>query len=150
MKRIFITYILTHIILSSYAQYEITKDSIQNQYLISKLDSMGIENNYILNKYEIEYFNAKFEKKRGDFDFSNKKVAFFTGSNGSTLHNSKDYFSTEKDRFSKCYTSNNSYLKILTEKEKIDSGGFDAIIIYWAKMHRSMKYYIRELQTKGK
>lgn len=131
------------------AQFEITKDSVVNNYLIEHLGKMGVDNNHVLSQLESEYFNAKFQKKRKNFDFSNKRIAFFTGSGGSGYSNKISYFDIEKDRYSHNYSSNFSSIIILNENEKIDSGGFDAIIIYWAKIVRSKNYYIKRLKKES-
>lgn len=124
MKKTFFIVFLTFFAIHSYAQYKITKDSIQNQYLISKLDSTGIDNENSLNKYEVEYFNVKFQKERGDFNFTNKKIAFFTGSGGSTCVDKKNYFLTEKDRYLRGSSSNKAYLILFSEEQKEENDRF--------------------------
>jgi len=57
------------------------------------LDSIGIDNNYLLNKYESEILQKKFsETKYRNFDFTNKNIGFFYGPNGQHLYSKKYYF----------------------------------------------------------
>jgi len=129
--------------------YEIVKDSIQNAYLISKLDNMGIDGDSLLNKYEVEYFNAKFAESRGEFDFTDKKTAFFYSPGGSNISTKQVYFQVEKDRFIRGYSSNLSDLIIFDEKERIESGGYDAVIVFWSKIGRSSNFYVKKLKNKN-
>lgn len=150
MKKVFLISILTFFAIHSYAQYVITKDFAINQSLIIKLDSMGIDDNWSLNKYEIEYFNAKFQKERQDFDFTDKRIAFFSSSGGGVRRDKKDYFSTEKDRCLRDYSSNQASLIIFNEQQKQDSGGYDAVIYYWSKILRNTQYYVKKLKKGAK
>ena len=134
--------------LSLSAQYEITKDSVLNSSLIQKLDHMGIDDDYILNQSESEYFNAKFQKERKDFDFRNRKVAFFNSPGGSVMKGKIDYFTTEKDRYSRGYSGNQASLIIFNEKEKTEANGYDAVINYWSKIVRGADFYVKKLKNK--
>lgn len=75
-----------------------------------------------------------FEKSRQNFDFTNKKIGFITGSNGRTLSNKNDYFRTEKDRLTRKQSPNNNTLYIFDKDQKKRSGGYDAAIVYWSKI----------------
>ncbi|WP_160111104.1 hypothetical protein [Dysgonomonas sp. Marseille-P4361] len=147
MKRIFITSILIFVNLYSYAQYELTKDSVQNKYLISKLDSMGINDSYLLNKYEAEYFNILFGRERGNFDFTNKKVAFFISSGH--MESKKDYFESEKGRFSRNESNTSANIVLFNEEQKSQNGGYDAVIYYWSKFLRDANFYMKILKKKA-
>jgi hypothetical protein len=95
-------------------------------------DSCGLDNNPILNKSESEFLNEYLKDKRGDFDFADKKIIFITGSNASTKGFKRDYF---KNVF-KWSTDSNSKIStelvILSAQNKIESGGYDAILTYWS------------------
>jgi len=99
------------------------------------IDSCGLDNSTTLNKHEVEYFNHSLEKQRkgSNFDFQNAKVGFAYGNFGKGLISKKEYF----DRWGKDYFLKDSHvvnqLIILTEDEREDSGGFDAIIVSWSK-----------------
>lgn len=97
------------------------------------LDSLGVNDNYILNNEEAKYLNKSVGTQLGAFDFKNKKVIFSEG-NIARLINKSDYF----ERLVKPYLMDGkdmvNYLVILTDEEKQDSGGFDAIIVAWSKI----------------
>lgn len=100
------------------------------------IDSCGTDSSATLNQYEVLYFNQSLEKPRmrSNFDFQNKKIGFAYGNFGKDVISKKEYF----DRWGKEYYKNDSHvgnqLIILTEDEKEQSGGFDAIIISWSKI----------------
>src|SRR5690554_5248521 len=100
-----------------------------------EIDSCGVDRSSKLNKYEVQYFNQTLEKqrKRSHFDFQEKRIGFAYGNFGKRLITKKEYF----DRWGKNYYKDNSQvvdqLIILTEKEKEESEGYDAIIVSWSK-----------------
>ncbi|MBN2260298.1 MAG: hypothetical protein JW702_07120 [Clostridiales bacterium] len=98
------------------------------------IDSTLIDNNIKLNKYESDFLNDYLKEQRDTFDFSQKRIAFITGSSGSIIGNKKDYFKDinkwDKDYNSKIVTS----LVIFNDNEKELSGGYDAILTYWVKL----------------
>ena len=63
-----------------YGQSRDFNDNLKN--ILRQLDTMGIDSSQLLTSHESTYFNLVFKKSRQDFDFTNKKVAFMTGSNG--------------------------------------------------------------------
>jgi hypothetical protein len=98
------------------------------------LDSCGLDRNPKVNLREGTFLNYFLEKNRKDYDFRDKKIAFIGGNGGGRIIPKKEYFDTLK-RFEKIDTSifNGSFIVLLTEKEKIKSGGYDVLITYWAK-----------------
>jgi hypothetical protein len=102
--------------------------------ILEQLDKMGVDNSPLFNCYESAYFNVIFEKSRNDFDFTNKKVGFITGSNGKTKSSKEEYFKLEKDRFNRNNTTNGGTLYIFNATQKAESGGYDAVIVYWSKV----------------
>ena len=131
--------------LTSYGQFKIIEDEKINNYLISKLDSMGIDKNVALNRYEADYFNAKYEGQRKNLDFNGKKVAFFKGSSGGVLSDKEDYFVVERRRCQQDLYSNSCSFMIFDEDQKAKSGGYDIAFVYWAKAIRSKDYYVKKL-----
>jgi hypothetical protein len=104
------------------------------KYILEQLGKMGVDNFPLLNCYESAYFNVLFEKNRKNFDFTDKKIGFITGSNGKTKSSKANYFALEKDRFNRNYTSNGGTLYIFDAVQKEVSGGYDAAIVYWSKV----------------
>lgn len=107
-----------------------------------KIDSCGIDSSAMLNQYEVNYFNQSLEKqrKRSGFDFQGKKVGFAHGNYGNVAISKKEYF----DHWGRKYYNDNlgvsNQLIVLTEEEKTQSGGYDAIIVSWSKILISKKY----------
>lgn len=116
--------------------------------ILEQLDKMGIDNSPLLNCCESAYFNVIFESSRQDFDFTNKKIGFITGSNGGTISNKASYFSLERDRFNRNNTTNGGTLYIFNAEQKEQSGGYDAAIMYWSKVLVPINDVVRRLSGK--
>ena len=104
--------------LISHGQFKITENQEKNSYLISKLDSMGIDKGQTLNRSEVDYFNAKYEGKCGMFDFNGKKIVFFRGSSGGVRTDKENYFVVERRRYQQDLYSNFCDLILFDEKQK--------------------------------
>ena len=108
-----------------------------------EIDSLGLDNNSLLNKYESAFIKNQFEKDSIIFDFTDKRIAFYEGLTG---------FKTKKEYFDDCreWLENGQdgalQIIILSEAEKKESGGFDAIIVAWSKkaVNPKMKSYLIE------
>lgn len=99
-----------------------------------KCNSNNIMNILWLNEEESTCLNVIFETTRGDFDFVNKKVAFLTGSSGSTISNKELYFNMQKQHsIDSNYPCDNGTLYIFDAVQKEESGGYDGAIVYWSK-----------------
>jgi len=96
------------------------------------LYKLGLDNSSALTYYESEYFDTQFKGK--DFDFKNKKIGFFFGNYGSSIQTKKEYFNRMKERLSHNYSASMDMLLILSEEQKVESSGFDAIIVTWSKI----------------
>jgi hypothetical protein len=110
--------------------------------IIEKLDScenlkpsylyqLGLDSNPILTVFESDYFN---KSNKENYDFTNAKLGFFSGSGGSSLDTKKEYFDRIKNRFENCLHATQDYIIKLTQEEKAASGGFDYIIFSWSKI----------------
>lgn len=111
------------------------------------LDSCGLDNNPVLNKWESDFLNVYLKDTVSQFSFENKKIAFISGSAGSILGSKTEYFNDVKT-----WGKNDSRIAtwkiILTPKEKALSGGYDAIVTYWVKVltKRRRKKIIQQLK----
>ena len=102
---------------------------------INPLDSCGINSDPALNKYEISvldslFFTTKKSINRG-FDFSDKKVAFYSctknsNTKGNGLLSKKDFFNFCRPDFKG--HAGRGFI-IFNEKEKTESKGFDVVIL---------------------
>ncbi len=98
------------------------------------LYKLGLDNNPLLTESEARYFNEQVKEKRINFDFINKKVGFFRGNNGANLQSKSDYFNLIKERLGSNIDGSNDFIILLTNEEKNESGGYDAIIVSWSKL----------------
>lgn len=119
--------------------------------LSQDLDSLGIENNNILNFSEIDYLNGTLKSQLGGFNFKGKKIVFAQGHNASELLTKQEYFTkvavpcAEQEG---CHLA--SCIVVLNPKEKKISGGFDAIVIAWSKVCLTNKRKKKILMQLGK
>ena len=98
--------------------------------ILSRLNKMGLDSSSLLNDAESAYFNELFKDSLNVFNFVGKKVGFILSG---TRSNKSEYFKEEKDRFNRNYTPNKGTLYIFDKKQKEESGGYDAAIVYWCK-----------------
>jgi hypothetical protein len=122
---------------------------IQNIYC-QQIDSCGIENNSTLSKYESEYFNNIFKNQRDTFDFTNKRIAFVTGSTGYTIGNKISYFNSAKEWQQKYGRTISTNMIVINKNENLKSNDYDAIITYWVKImitERHLEKIIEKLKT---
>ena len=110
------------------------------------LDSCGKDNNPKLNIDESKYLNEYLKNKRDTFDLVGKQIIFVTGSGGGLIGEKKEYFSDIKEwnnKNSRIATS----LLVLKPEEKIESGGYDAILTYWVMIMPNKKKIIKKIKT---
>lgn len=103
-----------------------------------------------LNEGEAEFLNNYFNETRELFDFRGKKIVFVSGSTGKTYITKHQYFEDIRkwnDANSKISTS----LIVFTEKEKKESGGYDAIVTAWVKVltRKRQASIVKELSSKA-
>lgn len=112
------------------------------------VDSLGRDNNPRLNKYEADYFNSEFKDQRKDFDFTDKKVAFITGSAANKLWTKTEYFEELKERL-KVNSGITDWAIFLTPDERAKSGDYDVIVASWVKLltDKRRKQIISELKA---
>ncbi|NMM48902.1 hypothetical protein [Marinigracilibium pacificum] len=111
---------------------------------VSEVDKCGLEDNAHLNSYEAKYFNEVFKDRKGEFDFSRKVIAFFTGSSGTTMSVKSNYFkslknSNNSDKDVHAWQAHGTQLLILSSEEKNLSGGYDAILVSRSKLLKQGK-----------
>jgi len=144
MKNILVISIMLSLSLNMSGQKPNFKDIPKD--ILERINKMGIDNSLSLNSDESDYFNVIFEKTRKDFDFTDKKIGFITGSNGKTKSSKARYFSLEKDRFYRNYTPNGGTLYVFDTVQKEASGGYDAVIVYWSKVLVSENEAVKRLK----
>jgi hypothetical protein len=97
------------------------------------VDSLGLDNNPRLNKYEADYLNKEFKDQRKDFDFADKKVAFITGSSAGKHWTKIEYFNELKERL-KANSGITDSAIFFTPDEKANSGDYDVVVTSWVKL----------------
>ncbi len=96
------------------------------------LDSLGIDANATLNKYEAAYFSNRFSMKKSGFDYLNKRALFVTGSSAKYIETKKEYFKLVKNRAETSHVvPTNVY--ILKEKDRNILPDYDVVIYYYTK-----------------
>lgn len=103
-------------------------EKLRYNFEMDYAQNFGQTSSPILTDKEAAYFNGELFFERNRFDFHDKKIAFMSGSSISKVIDKQQYFSNWGGK-----DIENSLL-VLTEKEKIESGGFDAVIISWSKI----------------
>lgn len=98
------------------------------------LDSIGIDNSPFLNNAEVILLHSLLEKQRGSFGFTDKKVAFVTGSSGSMIKAKSDYFKNSVKPWVENQLEPQIFMVLLTEAEKQRSGGYDVLVLSWVKV----------------
>jgi hypothetical protein len=113
-------------------------------------DSLGHDDNPMLNEMEARYFNIQALHYRGEFDFSGKKVGLFMEKNGKHMVSKKEYFDNwAREHLNKKDFGQNQ-LFVLSKEEKELSNGFDAFIVSWSDKQITEKrkqHLVRKLRT---
>lgn len=106
---------------------------------------------FVLDSTEGKFLNVVFETKRNDFDFIDKRVAFITGSSGKSEGSKNYYFDMqEKHSADSTYPCDNGTLYIFNAVQKAESGGYDAVIVYWSKFLFSNEDVVKRLKQHRK
>jgi hypothetical protein len=113
--------------------------------LIKNFDKMGVNDDAYLNSFESDYFNFILQDKRGEFDFTGKKIGFVTG-NGHSIVSKQSYFNIEKSRKEIGYSTNQAFLHLFNKSEKYTSGGYEGVVVYWVKAFLKSKSLPRRLK----
>jgi len=96
------------------------------------LENCGLDNNPALTDDEAAFLNAYFGDDESEgFDFKGKKVLIISGANGYRFESKAEYFKDIKERLEQSGLPVATTPYPLTEMEKIQSGGYDAVITHW-------------------
>lgn len=96
------------------------------------LENCGLDNNPALTDDEAAFLNAYFGENEGEgFDFKGKKVLIVNGAQGLRFESKTEYFKDIKQRLEQSGLPVASTPIPLTQMEKIQSGGYDAVITHW-------------------
>ena len=83
-------------------------------------------------------FNSIYEQEKGKFDFKGKKIAFVNPHEQEKQQKIKtkvEYINKIKKHLEKDFLYPTDHLEIFNEEEKKESGGYDAMIVYFSKKY---------------
>jgi len=143
MKNILSIFIMLSLAVNLFGQVRNFNDIPKE--ILEQLDKMGVDTLPLLNSCESAYFNVIFKDNLKGFDFAEKKVGFIYSSRKS---NKKEYFDLEKDRRNRNSTPNRGNLYIFDTTQKAESGGYDAVIVYWSKRLMPVEDLVKRLKEK--
>ena len=98
------------------------------------LQLVGNDNNNALTEEDVIFFNKIYHKRK--FDFKGKKIAFINPhlvNEKQAIRTKKEYIEKIKKHLETDFLYPTDDLEILNEREKIESGGYDAMIVYQSK-----------------
>lgn len=114
--------------------------------ILEKLDKTGVDASPLLNSYEAAYLNVIFKDSLKGFDFTGKKVGFI---HRGVKSDKQEYFSDVKGRYHSNSTPvGGSGLYIFDAAQKVESGGYDAAIVYWSKLFIPTNKVVKKLKTR--
>lgn len=112
--------------------------------ILNQIDKMGVNDSLVLNNYESDYFNVVFKDSLSNFNFSKKKIGFIGGGISSKCH----YFKEERERYYSGKTTISSHLYIFEGEQKVEVGGYDAVIVCWSKFVYPKEEIIKKINKR--
>ena len=131
------------------SHYQLRELSVSEfpERILADMEKTGLDNSPFLNRYESAFLNELLPDSLKCFDFTNKKVGFITACVGCSK---KGYFEMHRKHFADDkYALDSGMLYILDDRQKKESGGFDALILIWYKFILSEEEILK-LLTKYK
>lgn len=95
------------------------------------LDSVGLDDDPILNTSEAELLQSIVVGSENGYSLNHKKAAFITGSAASRFEVKSDFFQHSILPWTSIGRCPSMSIVILTEEEKILSGGYDVLVLAW-------------------
>lgn len=142
MRKLLLVVYLEMFVFCCFPVHKFNLDDIMKQS-----NKVETKENLLLNETEGAYLNEIFIATRKDFNFIDKKIGFFTGSSGATRSNKEDYFNMQKRHsVNENYPCDNGTLYIFNTEQKMESGGYDAAIVYWSKFVVPIEKVIKRLK----
>jgi hypothetical protein len=135
---------ITIILLSSISSFGQTNYNDIPNDILKELDKMGVDTSSYLNSHEGAYLNVIFKDSLKGFNFKEKKVGFiYSGSKS----NKQEYFDQVKNRYHSNHTTISNNMYIFNAAQRVESGGYDAAIVYWSKFSIPIDKVIKKLKT---
>jgi len=96
---------------------------------------LGADNNPFLNKNQVHLLDSLLQAQRQGFEFADKRISFiYGGSTGNAFQSKSDFFNKNVLPWITKGETPSLQLVILTDAEKSRSGGYDALVVAWAKV----------------
>ena len=151
MKRLILV-LFVLLLMNGYLMSQNVVSSKTHGDLIRCLPQMGQDSLLVLNECESNYLNILFQNRKGDFDFSGKKVAFFRGNTGTIPCSKDNYFAVVKKGFNMDSTLGLRFCGWVCffEEEEAKQVGYDAVVFYGCKKNLSKKEVIKRLNKRTK
>ncbi len=114
---------------------------------------LGLNDNPILTEQEGQFLDSLLRGQRGRFEFPTKRVAFLDGgSTGNAFQSKSTFFHQNVLPWTTTGRTPVLLLVKLTETEKKASGGYDALVVAWAKVFtaRQKEKMLRRLAQQEK
>ena len=128
------------------SHYRLREPSLSEfpERILADMDKTGLDNSPFLNRYESAFLNELLPDSLKCFDFTNKKVGFIKACVGCSK---KGYFEMHRKHFADDkYALDSGTLYILDDRQKKESGGFDAVILIWYKFILPEKEVLKRLK----
>jgi len=141
--KVFLEMLMFFLIMNSFGQVQTISEVPSDCSIQIDTTSDDLE---VLNCYESIFLSTIFNDSLIHFDFTNKKVGFIMGA----CKKSKiDYFNMQKKHLDdKMCPVDNGALYIFSETQKMESGGYDAVIVYWSKFITPIDKVVERIRCK--
>jgi hypothetical protein len=109
-------------------------------HLAKAQSKLGLNDSPIITEQEGRFLDSLLRVKRGGFEFTTKRVAFlYGGSTGNVFQAKRAFFHQNVLPWTTKGLTPALLLVPLTETEKKASGGYDAMVVAWAKVFTSRR-----------
>ena len=143
MKAVLLSIVMILATTSTPVYYSSSSFSSIPEKILNSQDELGVDNDDYLTTMEIEFVMHLF-----NYFNSVKKVAFISGSAGTTIVDKNDFFDIQMFRYEQGLPPMASVLHVFSKVETIRTGGFDAAIVYESVYRPTTKQVIKTLRRK--
>lgn len=105
--------------------------------ILGEIDKMGVDNSSYLNEHEANFLGFVYGIKPQVLSLIGKKVGF--------LSNKADYFRYTRNQAN---LVGGSAMYVFNAKQKAESGGYDAAVVYWRKFLLRPEWVVKRLKAK--
>ncbi len=99
-----------------------------------EVDSLGVNNDPLLNVYESSFLESQFDNET--LELNDKRIVFYKSLSG--IQSKQVFFSDSREHILNGHKIPLQIIE-LSNKEKTETGGFDAIVVSWSKFQLTPK-----------